>query len=144
MMLAEVWPKLRDPLLAIEIGREEEVIRAFENYAQRYAQEFVPRLASDILRVIYEQRFPKRPKAQINFLADSLAGRPNVEPRRSRDICGEERAKEGAKSPHKILRKEFYIVCSCSYKGPARNDACPKCGAQIQPSLEVLLGRGFS
>ena len=144
MIFAEVWPKLRDPLLAIEAGREEEVIRAFQNYAQPYAQNFVPQLASDILRVIHERKFPKRPKAQINFLADSLAGRPNVEPRTSRDICGQERAKERAKSPHKIIRKEFYIVCSCSYQGPAQNNACPKCGAQIPPSLEGLLGTGFS
>jgi len=144
MILAEVWPKLRDPLLATEAGKEEEVKRAFENYAQPYAQEFVPRLASDILRVIHEPKFPKRPKAQIHFLADSLAGRPNVEPRTSRDICGQERAEERAKSPHKILRKEFYVVCSCGYKGPARNDACPRCNAQILPSLEGLLGQGFS
>jgi hypothetical protein len=136
MMLAEVWPKLRDPLLAIETGREEDVIRAMENYAQPYAQDFVPGLASDILRVIHEQKFPQRPQAQISFLADSLAGRPSVEPRRSRDICGEERAKKRAQSPHKILRKEFYVECSCGYKGPARNDACPRCRAEISPSLE--------
>ena len=144
MILAEVWPKLSGPLLATEAGKEQEVIRAFENYAQPYAQEFVPRLASDILRVIREEKFPQRPKAQINFLADSLAGRPNVEPRSSRDICAQERAKERAKSPYRILRKEFYIVCSCGYKGPAQNDACPKCDAQIPRSLEGLLGPGFS
>ncbi len=144
MMLAEVWPKLRDPLLATEAGREEDVIRAFENYAQPYARNFVPGLASDILRVIHEQKFPERPRAQTNFLADSLAGRPNVEPRTSRDICGQERAKERAKSPHKIIRKEFYIVCSCGYKGPAQNNACPRCGAQIPPLLEGLLGPAYS
>lgn len=144
MILAEVWHKLRNPLLAPEIGEEEDVIRAFESYAQPYAEDFVPRLASDILRVIHEQKFPRSTKAQINFLADSLAGRPNVEPRTSRDICGQERAKVRTKSPHRILRKEFYIVCSCGYKGPALNNACPKCGAEIAPSLEKLLGRGFS
>jgi hypothetical protein len=144
MTLAEVWPKLRDPLLATKTGTEEDVIKAFENYAQPYAEDFVPRLASDILRVIHEQKFPRSTKAQINFLADSLAGRPNVEPRTSRDICGQERAKVRAKSPHRILRKEFYIVCSCRYKGPALNNACPKCGAEIAPSFEILLGQGFS
>ncbi len=142
-MLAEVWPKLHKPLLVIETGREEDVVRVFENYAEPYAQDFVPGLASDILRAIHEPKFPRRPKAQINFLADSLAGRPNVEPRRSRDICGKERAKKRAKSPHKILRKEFYVVCSCGYQGPAQNDACPACGAQIPPSVEGLLGPRF-
>ena|SRR2546425_5875870 len=140
MMLAEVWHKLRNPLLAPETGKEEDVTRAFESYAQPYAENFVPRLASDILRVIHEQKFPKRPKAQINFLADSLAGRPNVESRTSRDICGQERAKVRAKSPHRILRKEFYIVCSCGYKGPALNNACLKCGAQISQLPEILWG----
>jgi hypothetical protein len=107
MMLAEVWPKLRDPLLAIETGREEDVIRALENYAKPYAQDFVPGLASDILRVIHEQKFPERPKAQ-----------------------------------KKILRQESCILCSCGYKGPARNDACPRCRAAILLSLERLLGPG--
>ncbi len=144
MMLAAVWPRLRDPLLAIEREGEGDVTKVFEDYAQPYTRHFVPGLASDILRVIHEQKFPKRSKAQINFLADSLAGTPNVEPRTSRDICGEERAKERAKSPHRIIRKEFYIVCSCGYKGPAQNNACPKCRAQIPPSFEGLLGPGFS
>jgi hypothetical protein len=139
-MLTEVWPKLRDPLLAAGALTEEEVTKAFEIHAQPYAQNFVPGLASSIIEVIRERKFPTRPKAQVHFLADSLAGRPNVGPRRSRDICTEERAKESAKSPHKILRKEFYVECSCGYKGPARNDACRKCGAAISFLSEMLLG----
>jgi hypothetical protein len=140
MIFAEVWPKLRDPLLATGAGTVEGVIKAFENYAQPYAQNFVPGLASYILEVIHEQKFPTRPKAQVHFLADSLAGRPNVGPRRSRDICAEERAKESAQSPHKILRTEFYIECSCGYKGPAQNNACRKCGAAISFLPEILSG----
>jgi hypothetical protein len=143
MMLAQVWPRLRGPLLAAENKTEEDVIRAFENYAQSCAQDFVPRLAADMLEVMHEPKFPKRAVPQVNFLADSLAGRPNVEPRTSRDICAKERAKEHAKSPHRILRKEFYIVCSCAYKGPAENDACPKCGAQISRLPEILWGAMF-
>lgn len=136
-IFAEVWSRLRGPLLAAK--NQEEVIQAFQDQAQSYAREFVPRIAADILRVIHEPKFPKRPNPQIGFLADSLAGRPNVEPRTSRDICGKARAKERAKSPHKIIRKEFYIECSCGYKGPARNDACRKCGAEIPLSFEELL-----
>jgi len=140
MMLTEVWSKLRDPLLAAGAVTEEDVTKAFETHAQPYAQNFVPRLAPYISEVIHERKFPTRLKAQVHFLADSLAGRPNVAPRRSRDICSEERAKKSAKSPHKILRKEFYIECSCGYKGPARNDACRKCGAAISLLPEYLLG----
>jgi hypothetical protein len=140
MMLTEVWPKLRDPLLAAGAVTAEDVTKAFETHAQPYAENFVPGLSSYILGVIHERKFPTRLKAQVHFLADSLAGRPNVMPRRSRDICSEERAKESAKSPHKILRKEFYIECSCGYKGPARNDACRKCGAAISFLPEILFG----
>jgi hypothetical protein len=135
-IFARVWPRLRDPLLATR--DENEVIAAFENHAQPYAREFVPRLAPDILEMIRDPKFPKMPKAQINFLADSLSGRPNVTLRTSRDICAKGRAKERAKSPHKIIRKEFYIVCSCGYKGPALNDACRKCGAEIDFLHEIF------
>jgi hypothetical protein len=136
MIFQQVWPVLRGPLIS---GNEAaEVVEAFEKHAQAYAREFVPRLAEDILKVIHEVKFPKRPQAQINFLADSLAGRPNVEARTSRDICGKERAKDRAKSPHQIIRKEYYVECSCGYKGPALNDACRKCGARISYLPEVL------
>jgi len=81
--LAAAGPLL--PVFAAQRTRKD-MIRVFENYAQPYAQEFVPRLALDILEVIYERKFPKRPMTQANFLADSLAGRPNVAPRTSRDI----------------------------------------------------------
>ena len=134
--LAEVWPKLRDPLLAAQT--EEQVIAAFKNYGQPYAGDYVPRMAPDISALIRDPSFPKRSKAQIGFLADSLAGRPNVEFRTSRDICIKERARQRSKSPHKIIRKEFYVECSCGYKGPARDNACRKCGAEIPFSLGTL------
>lgn len=139
--LEYVWPKLSGPLLAA--NTDEQVIEAFEQYAQPYANNFVPSFASDILALIHDPHFPKRAKAQIGFLADSLAGRPEITARRSRDICAEERAIQRAKSPHRILRKEFYIECSCGYKGPARNDACRKCGAEIPLSLGHFPGIGF-
>jgi hypothetical protein len=122
VIFQQVWPVLRWPL--ISANEAEEVVEAFEKHAQAYAREFVPRFAEDILKLMQEPKFSERPRAQINFLADSLAGRPNVETRTSRDICGKERAKERAKSPHQIIRKEFYIECTCGYKGPALNDAC--------------------
>jgi hypothetical protein len=119
---------------------KEEVIAAFENHAQPYGQEFVPRLASDILKLIKEIGFPLRGKAQVKYIAESLAGRPTVSLRTSRDICGKIRAEENAKSPYRIIRKEFYIVCECGYKGPVEFDACRKCGAQIDYLRDALLG----
>jgi hypothetical protein len=136
--LTEVWPKLCDPLLAAQT--EEEVTAAVENYGRPYAGQFVPQSAPDILALIRDPSFPKGAKARIGFLADSLAGRPSVEFRTSRDICVKERAKQRAKSPHKIIRKEFYIECECGYQGPALDDACRKCGAGIPITLNTLWG----
>ncbi len=136
--LTQVWTELCDPLLAAQTV--EEVTAAFENYGQAYAGDFVPRQVPDILALIRDPNFPKRPKARIGFLADSLAGRPNVEFRTSRDICVKERAKQRAKSPHKIIRREFYIECECGYKGPALDDACRKCGAEIPITLRSIWG----
>lgn len=137
-MLTLRWPTLSGPLLAAET--EEQVSAAFQNFAQPYTAEFVPRHTSDILALIRGRGFPKRAKARIGFLADSLGGRPDVELRTSRDICAKERAQERAKSSHKILRREFYVECSCGYKGPARDDACRKCGAEIPRSLGAVPG----
>src|SRR5271167_284976 len=136
--LSQAWPKLCAPLLNAQ--NVEDVIAAFEDHAQSYAQEFVPRLASDIFELIKATAFPQRSKAQVNYLAESLAGRPTVSLRTSRDICGKMRAEESAKSPYKIIRKEFYIVCECGYKGPAEFDACRKCGAQISYLPDILFG----
>jgi hypothetical protein len=141
IIFQQVWPVLRGPL--ISANEAAEVVEAFEKHAQAYASEFVPKLADDILKLIHERKFPERPQAQINFLADSLAGRPNVETRTSRDICGKGRAIERAQSPHQIIRKEFYVECTCGYKGPGLNDACRKCGAQISHLHEILSGNMF-
>ena len=137
--LSQAWPKLCVPLLNAQ--NVEGVIVAFEDHAQACAQDFVPRLASDIFELIKETGFPhSRANAQINYIAESLAGRPNVSLRTSRDICGKMRAEESTKSPYKIIRKEFYVVCECGYKGPAEFDACRKCGAQISYLPDILFG----
>ena len=135
-MFAEMWPRLGASLLAA--NTDEEVISAFGNHGHPYTTNFVPSQTSDILALIHDPDFPKRTRARIAFLADSLAGRPNVAFRTSRDLCGKDRAKERAKSPHKIIRKEFYIECSCGYRGPARDNACRKCGATIPLDLEIM------
>lgn len=123
-----IWEELEDPLLQAQT--EEEVVKAFQ-IAQPGANEF-PSLAPVILKAIKDPNFPMRRKARINFLADSIAGVGLVTLRRSRDICAEERAaKEEAKQAPYILRYEYYVECSCGYKGHSENHACPKCGAEI-------------
>jgi hypothetical protein len=137
-ILNQVWDRLW-PLLE-QAQTEEDVIRAFDERASMYAREFMPALAGLVLEVLRSRRFPERREPQINFLADSLAGRGWVRPRRARDICTRERAKEHPKSTHKIIRKEFYIECGCGYKGPAHDNACRKCHAEIPLSLNMLWG----
>jgi hypothetical protein len=122
----EVLQGLGNDLLRAQT--EAEVIKALELWPS-YQSEFSP-LAGLILKVLRDKDFPKRRVPQMNFLADSLAARGVRSARRSRDICEEERAKE--KRAHRILRYEWYIECSCGYKGRSRDHACPKCGAQIE------------
>ena len=132
-----MWERLAGPLLAAE--SEDQVRAAFEEHGQPYSDDFVPRTTADIFEVIRDPSFPKRPKAQIGFLADSLAGRPTVTARTSRDICSKGRARLRAASPHKIIRHEFYVECECGYKGPARDNACRECGASIQIDINSIL-----
>jgi len=120
-----------------EASTEEDIIAALQK-ASPYDREFTP-LASLILKVVRARNFPRRRKARIKFLADSIAARALVTPRRSRDICAAGLAKE--KKTHRVLRFEFYIECSCSYKGHSKDHACPKCGAKVQ--LPVNLGSSF-
>jgi hypothetical protein len=134
LIFSQTWDLLGEHLLRART--EEEVLQAFARTG--YKSEF-EHIASLILAVLHDADFPKRNrKARINFLADSLAARGVVTPRTSRDICGKARAKERAKSSHKIVRKEFYVECSCGYKGPARDNACRKCGAEIPLSFYEL------
>jgi hypothetical protein len=136
IQLGQVWPRLQGSLL--EAQTEEEVERAFENNGQPYAQNFVPAMASDILALIHDSKFPKRAEARVNFLADSLGGRPNLSFRSSRDLCEQERVRE--KRTNRIVRYEFYIECSCGYKGRSLDHACPKCRAQIDFGFGSILG----
>ena len=133
IQLQLVWEDLGGPLLTART--EEEVKAAFEEFGKSYSNNFVPERVSDILSLIRHRKFPKRQEAQINFLADSLGGRPKLSLRRSRDICEKERAKQRRKSEHKIIRNEFYIECTCGYQGPALDNACRKCGAEIPVSI---------
>ncbi len=123
LILNQIGDRL-SPLLS-QAQTQEDVIKAFDEGASPYAREFMPALAGIVLEIMRERKFPARRQARINFLADSLAGRGWVSPRRSRDICARERANGLTKSRHKIIRREFYVECECGYNGPARDNACP-------------------
>jgi hypothetical protein len=133
-LLDNFWPKLWPSLSLAQT--EEDVIVAFrEAYPGEY--EFMPHLAPLVLKVLKERTFPKRRTPQVNFMADSLAGLGLVTPRRSRDICADDRAR--AKRAHHILRCESYVECSCGYKGPSHDHACRRCGAVIPEWLASRL-----
>jgi hypothetical protein len=136
-ILGQVWERLW-PLLS-KAASEEEVTRAFQEGAGPYVTQFVPAFSSLISEVLREKTFPQRRKPQINFLADSVAGLGIVTARRSRDVCAAERAR--AKREHHILRYEYYVECSCGYKGPSKDHACRTCGAKINQSFLQLNGR---
>ena len=122
VMLPAFWPRLVPPLLAAQSPVD--VTRAFEPLGL-VSTSFVPHWSELILKIIQDRRFPRaRAKAQIAFLADSLGAQGKVTPRRSREICAEERTKKS----HFIVRREYYIECTCGYKGPALKGACPDCG----------------
>jgi hypothetical protein len=67
-VLNQVWDQLW-PLLE-QAQTKEDVIRAFDERASPYAQEFMPALAGLVLEVMRDRRFPERREPQINFLAD--------------------------------------------------------------------------
>ena len=118
------------PALAKAKTRQDVVLSFSGSDVGAYAVEFVT-LADLILQVVRDPKFPKRKReAQVNFLADSIAGYGMVTPRSSRDICERERTR--IKQVHRILSYEFHIECSCGYKGHSRNHACPACEAEIK------------
>jgi len=123
----EVWDRLW-PLLS-NARSETEVTKAFEEGARPYHRNFAPALSALTLQVLQEPTLPKRPRSLKRFLADSLAARGIVTPRRSREICAKQRA--ARKQTHRIVRYELFVECSCGYKGHSENLACPKCGAEI-------------
>jgi len=125
-ILKSVWDRLWPVLSKAQI--EDDVVKALQ-HASPYEREFLP-WASLVLTVLKARNFPKRQQAQINFLADSVAGLGVVTPRRSRDICAEERAR--TKHAHHIIRYEFYVECSCGYRGHSQDHGCPNCGTKIE------------
>lgn len=127
-ILEQLWEKVAPRLLKAQT--RDDVVRSFgAETIGGYAFEFIS-LADLILQVLKERKFPKRQRrAQVNFLADSIGAQGVVAPRSSRDICERERTR--IKRIHHIIRYEYYIECSCRYKGYSLNRACPKCEAEV-------------
>ena len=118
----QFWPKLGARLLAAQ--SPEDVATAVREEAAGISVSLDPFLEL-ILKIVKDPKFPRaRSTSQIHFLADSLGGQGLVTPRRSREICAEKRAEKR----HLIVRREYYIECSCGYKGPALDGACRDCG----------------
>ncbi len=124
------WQRLRSAKTTGDLDE------AFGNADPYYLRRWFRPEYEDILRIVRERNFPKSSRrAQIRFLCDSLGGSGRVSFRRARDICSKER-----KHPsHQIIRREFYIECTCGYKGPALNGACRKCGT-ARMSLAARIG----
>ena len=139
LIFSQIWEKIAGRLLPAQTP--EAVVQAFDDTA--YRGEFEP-LASLILRVLREPDFPKRDsEAQTNFLAESLAARGTLTPRSSRDICARERAKERARHLTKLFAMSITSSANADIQGPARDNACRKCGAEIPHSLDTIMGLGF-
>ena len=120
--LRQYWPKLGQRLLSAQ--SVEELNHDIQQEAPDIGASLAP-LAALMLTTIHDRRFPQfRSEAQIQFLADSMGAQGLVTPRRSREIC----AKERNTIKHVIVRREYYIECSCGYKGPALNGECRNCG----------------
>jgi hypothetical protein len=118
----QFWPRLSPRLLAATSA--EHIAESIRQETPDISTSLAP-LSALMLTILRDRRFPRvRAEAQIQFLADSLGAQGFVTPRRSREIC----AKERNRVKHVILRREYYIECSCGYKGPALDDACRDCG----------------
>jgi hypothetical protein len=135
----QTWDAMGEALLAAQTA--EDVLNALDLAGQYWRNQLGPgTIPSLILAILRDPKFPrKRRQQQINFLADSLAAWGSVSPRRSRDICEQERRKE--KKANHIIRHEYYVECSCGYEGPAKNNACRECGAEI--SAISVIGNPF-
>jgi hypothetical protein len=106
--------------------------------AQPFYRDVLKDRLTAILRWVREGKFPKYDlERKKRHLADSIAGDVLLSPRRSRDICYEERKRPASEKVGMLLRREFYIECTCGYRGPADRGACARCGT-TKPSPELL------
>jgi hypothetical protein len=126
-----VWDKL-------ETARtKSEAESAIARVPPFYREILRDRLAA-ILKWVREGKFPKKNlERKMLHLADSIGGDVLLSPRRSRDICYEYRKRPVSKQVGMILCREYYIECTCGYRGPANRGACARCGTR-KPSPGLL------
>ena len=126
----------------LEIAKtEEEAAFAFERVPPPY-RERLNLWAAAIPEWAIEGKFPKlNLKRKMRHLADSVAAEGLLTPRRCRDVCYEERKRQAQRQAQlgMIIRREFYIECTCRYRGPAKGGGCPRCGtnrlsSEIEPN----------
>jgi hypothetical protein len=123
LLFGQLWDTVGGTL--VQSQTEEEVLSSLDLAGRYYKDQFArPGIPPLILKILRDRKFPKRRQARVNFIADSLAAWGMVSPRRSRDICERERNKK----VNYITRQDYYIECTCRYKGPALHGRCPKCG----------------
>jgi hypothetical protein len=119
---------------------EEEAALAFERVPSPHRERlnlWLPAIPEWAL----EGKFPKTNlDRKMRHLADSVAAEGFLSPRRCRDVCLEERKRQAQLGM--IFRREFYIECTCGYRGPAKGGGCPQCGTKrISPEIEVHYSR---
>jgi hypothetical protein len=132
----QLWSALGPRLLAARSS--EQITKAMRENAPDVSVSLAP-YSELILQIVRDPKFPAvRSTSQIHFLADSLGGQGRVKPRRSREICAEERSRVR----HVIIRQEYYIECSCGYKGPALDGACRECGTG-ELSLALMTKKSY-
>lgn len=133
--MLQVFRLIKDHLdwsLLANAETTEDIRRAFTPGAMVYRQT-IGVSNEFLLSIVHERSFPKTQRGRIEFLGRSCANWGTTSPRTSRDLF--EKAKRLEKTPPPkgtILRQEYYIVCSCSYEGPAFHGACPRCSAVIK------------
>lgn len=121
----------------LEIAKtEEQAASAFERVPSPDRERLNLWLAA-IPEWAQEGKFPKSNlDRKMRHLADSVAAEGFLTPRRSRDVCLEERKRQAQLGM--ILRREFYIECSCGYQGPAKGGGCRQCGTnRLSPEIEL-------
>lgn len=127
------WPTMGKQLLAAQSALELwDVVKSGRGVISN-TEDFI--FSERIFEIIHDPKFPRvRDKSQVNFLANSLGASGLVKPRRSREIC----TKERKKVRHVIVRRDYYIECTCGYAGPALNGACQNCGTlALSEELEL-------
>lgn len=137
LVLSQSAAKIDLPKLATA-DSESDVVAALHEVPDHARLLLTGRWGKAILRWAKEKKFPKHnEQAILRHLADSIAGDGDVSPRTSRDICDRLRREE--RNRGRIIRREFYVECTCGYQGPALHDACPDCGAPVS-YIDFALG----